>query len=869
LDLKDFFLILLAPRSDDEELTMRFFFNEYFGVGSFFLSRFFLTKSLRFKLLITLLPAVVALFIGTGIATYFISSRYLGIALHRTVRLQALSQARALERILDEGRKDLLFFAQSKPAVEDMARYLERLLAIKDAQYCELFYVSQRDKDHVCVIRGEDGVRILSKEQCTEVRPHPVLLYNDIKGLSEGEVWLGKLAQVELPYPTADNLNNKTLRHVVRFVTPCFGEDKTKVGYYVLGLDAKVLRNTLSQYNSPKSPIYAFSRVAELRYSFVFDTDGWMLYQSEKDESNAPELGAAFASTGYTGTLGKAGLPNAFLPGPTWNSYWRMVADITEGKQDLVKLTDEETRTLITQDQSLAYAPIRFTMNPGKPAKIYAGLAFVDTSRLTIVAGYKLVDVFATVLLVSVIATSLIILAACRFSSQPIRELTDSVQRAQETGKLQEIEVPSMSSYEASSLTEAINSMIRAMRRQLQEIQAKDMEIQTVHLKERVSLEDAPVSWLDEDKPDPIPEIVGVGPIIEKWKSDILKAAQADVDVLIFGETGTGKQLAAEAVHNRSQRSDKPFVSINCGALDENLLLDTLFGHMRGAYTEAKTERKGAFLEAHGGTLFLDEIQAASLRVQQALLRAISMRKIKPLGSDKELDVDVRLLAATNVDLSMLIPQKQFREDLYFRLKVVTVHTPPLRLHKENIGRLARHFLEEAMLLANKQDLALSKGALEKLRGYTWPGNVRELKNAITRAVVMTEEHVIQAEELLLEADLNGEATRGLAELQQTSKASTRESDVSTRKRAPEKSAEGQAGSSSDDVFAQLNERQKKGYAVVLKQGEINRGEYQLAVGGDLPSRTAIYDLQDLVKKGLLSKMGKGPATKYLMTSKS
>lgn len=846
---------------------MRIFFDEYRGVGSLFLSRFFLTKSLRFKLLITLLPSVVALFIGTGIATYYISNRYLGIALHRTVRLQATAQARAIERILDEGRKDLLFFAQNKPVVEDMARYLERLLAIKDAQYCEFFFVSQRDKEHVCAIRGEDGVRILTKEQCSEVRPHPVLLYNEIKGLSDGEVWLTKLSQVELPYPTEDNLNNKTLRHIVRFVTPCYGDDKTKIGYYVLGLDAKVLRNTLSRYNSSKSPLYSFARVAELRYSYVFDTDGWILFQSEKDESNMQDLGVAYASSGYTGTLGKAGLPNGFLPGPTWNSYWKMVVDIAEGKQDLVKVTDEDTRSLIPLDQSLAYAPIRFNVNPDKPPHIYAGLAFVDTSRLTLVAGYKLVDVFGTVLLISVIATSLLILSASRFSSQPIRDLTMSVKRAQETGKLEEIELPSMSGYEASALTEAINAMIGTMRRQLQEIHDKDKEIQTVHLKERVSLEDAPISWFDEDKPDPIPEIVGVGPIIEKWKSDILKAAQADVDVLIFGETGTGKQLAAEAVHNRSQRADKPFVSINCGALDENLLLDTLFGHMRGAYTEAKTERKGAFLEAHGGTLFLDEIQAASLRVQQALLRAISMRKIKPLGSDKEIDVDVRLLAATNVDLSMLIPQKLFREDLYFRLKVVTVHTPPLRLHKENIGRLAGHFLEEAMLLANKQDLALSKGALAKLRGYMWPGNVRELKNAITRAVVMTEEHVIQAEELLLEADLNGEARRSLSEPQASPAASAQESEGQTEGKPSAASTGASSVGQPKDAFALMNERQKRGYAVVVKNGEINRSEYQLAVGGDLPSRTAIYDLQDLVKKGLLRKIGKGPATKYLVTS--
>ena len=165
-----------------------------------------------------------------------------------------------------------------------------------------------------------------------------------------------------------------------------------------------------------------------------------------------------------------------------------------------------------------------------------------------------------------------------------------------------------------------------------------------------------------------------------------------DVDVLIIGETGTGKQLAADAIHHLSPRKRKPFTSINCGELDENLLLDTLFGHVKGAFTEARGDRKGAFLEADGGTLFLDEIQTASMSVQQSLLRAIAMPKIKPLGSDREIDVDVRLIAATNIDLSTLIEQNRFRSDLYFRLKVISIHTPPLREHRENLPLLAGYF---------------------------------------------------------------------------------------------------------------------------------------------------------------------------------
>jgi len=317
------------------------------------------------------------------------------------------------------------------------------------------------------------------------------------------------------------------------------------------------------------------------------------------------------------------------------------------------------------------------------------------------------------------------------------------------------------------------------------------------------------------------------------------------VDVLIIGETGTGKQLAAEAVHRLSARSEKPFISINCGALDENLLLDTLFGHVRGAFTEAKSDRKGAFLEADQGTLFLDEIQVASPRVQQAMLRAIAVRKIKPLGSDRETDVDVRLIVASNIDLREAIQRGQFREDLYFRLKVITIHTLPLREQKENIPVLARHFLKLQERLAGRAGMGLSKGALSKLIRYDWPGNVRELQNCITRAVVMAEHPVIQAEDIPLDVG-DWEADPGSPNLL-----------------APPNPAE------ADGPAIDLNHRQRKAWARLMAQGRITRSQYQEIIGGNLPPRTAIYDLQDLVQKGVLQKTGSGPATHYIVSEKS
>jgi DNA-binding NtrC family response regulator len=285
----------------------------------------------------------------------------------------------------------------------------------------------------------------------------------------------------------------------------------------------------------------------------------------------------------------------------------------------------------------------------------------------------------------------------------------------------------------------------------MEEIRQKDRTIRSASLKEQARLDRVIMGPATLAAGDPVPSIIGHGPRVEKLKTEILKAAQADADVLIIGETGTGKQLAAEAIHRLSARSGEPFISINCGALDENLLLDALFGHVKGAFTEAKADRKGAFLEANRGTLFLDEIQVASGRVQQAMLRGIAVRKVKPLGSDRETDVDVRLIVATNVDLKELIQRGGFREDLYFRLKVITLHTLPLREQKDNIAVLARHFLNLQERLAGRAGMGLSKGALAKLMRYDWPGNVRELQNCITRAVVMAEHQVIQAEDIPLD----------------------------------------------------------------------------------------------------------------------
>jgi two-component system response regulator HydG len=216
------------------------------------------------------------------------------------------------------------------------------------------------------------------------------------------------------------------------------------------------------------------------------------------------------------------------------------------------------------------------------------------------------------------------------------------------------------------------------------------------------------------------------------------RVAEADVSILILGESGTGKELAARSIHARSARKSQPFVAVNCASLPEALLESELFGHTRGAFTDARSPRRGLFQQAQGGTLFLDEIGDLPLSLQPRLLRALQERRVRPVGSDTEVEIDVRVLAATNQDLDQAVADKQFRSDLFYRLNVVQLCLPPLRTRGNDVLLLAQHFLDQAAARQGKRVQRLSPQAAERLLSYTWPGNVRELQNCIERAVALT-----------------------------------------------------------------------------------------------------------------------------------
>jgi DNA-binding NtrC family response regulator len=229
------------------------------------------------------------------------------------------------------------------------------------------------------------------------------------------------------------------------------------------------------------------------------------------------------------------------------------------------------------------------------------------------------------------------------------------------------------------------------------------------------------------------------------------RIAERDTTVLLLGETGVGKGLLARSLHNEGPRSLGPFVAMNCGALTETLLEAELFGHERGAFTGADRARRGYFELAHRGTLFLDEIADMALHLQVKLLQVLEERRVRPVGSEKKIDVDVRLIAATNRDLPEEVKQGRFREDLYYRLNVVTLTLPPLRERREDVPEIAESYVEHFRAQTGSGARRLSEAAMAAILAYPWPGNVRELANAIERAIIMAAGEEIQVEDLAVD----------------------------------------------------------------------------------------------------------------------
>lgn len=255
---------------------------------------------------------------------------------------------------------------------------------------------------------------------------------------------------------------------------------------------------------------------------------------------------------------------------------------------------------------------------------------------------------------------------------------------------------------------------------------------------------------LSKDIDQAFVDFIGQSEPIERVRELIGRVASTDADVLVLGENGTGKELVARAIHRMSNRAGEVFISVDLGGITESLFESELFGHVKGAFTDAREDRAGRFEIATGGTLFLDEIGNLSLPLQSKLLTVLQHRKVQRVGSNKPLDVDFRLICATNLPLYDMISEKKFRQDLLYRINTVEIRVPPLRERKEDIPLLTGHFLHLYGKKYKRPGMQIDKTVMAKLKQYFWPGNIRELQHAIERAVILSESKTIQNAELLI-----------------------------------------------------------------------------------------------------------------------
>jgi formate hydrogenlyase transcriptional activator len=258
-------------------------------------------------------------------------------------------------------------------------------------------------------------------------------------------------------------------------------------------------------------------------------------------------------------------------------------------------------------------------------------------------------------------------------------------------------------------------------------------------------------------------DIVGSSEVLRKVLRQVAKVAPSDSTVLILGETGTGKELVARAIHKRSNRAERAFIGVNCAAIPQSLIASELFGHEKGSFTGATQRRLGRFESANGGTIFLDEVGDLPMEIQIALLRVLQEREIERVGASKPIPVDVRVLAATHRDLNALVDEGEFRQDLLYRLNVVPIEIPSLRERKGDIPLLVEHFIDRFGKKAGKKFRTIDKKSSKLLQLYDWPGNIRELQNVIERAVILCEDETFSVDETWLRGEAPGTLCRTTA----------------------------------------------------------------------------------------------------------
>ena len=808
--------------------------------------------------------AVILLLAVSAVVTYKVSAVFLDQAYARNAQVRALAQAHEINQLLHAARHELEYLSHRPLTAEEILGHLGALSAEERNRYREVAFQGQTPEERFVLVNTGSALVPVPLEQALGNRFGIFSGGDQVAGKPPGFVHLGDPTEVIYPSVPAEGGVRALAMHVVRLTTPVYAGDKTYRGQLTLSLDLRRLRDVISVHSSKKSPLYLFPQESEQKKSFFFDNSGWLAFQSESPEDREAELSVDFLRTGLQGDIGRPGFSTAFRPGFSSDLYWAMVTDVQAGRTGQVLVSrpfmppDATGRTLY-----LSYVPVVFAESDDSQ-RILGGIGCIDTSFVFMASTYQVAGTLSLCFAASAVLVVLAMYFMSRRICRPLNLLAEAVEVRAAGDDPTPVALSPLFA-EISQFQKSINILLVRLQVARDDTLLREGFFEDDRMRQGVDLdrEIRSSSGLDPQLlAMPLYGIVGGSAAVGSLRQHIHKAARVLADVLIIGETGTGKELTAEAIHSVSHRAKGPFLSINCGALDENLLMDALFGHVKGAFTEAQTDRKGAFVAASGGTLHLDEIGNASPKVQQALLRALSVRRIRPLGSDKDMAFDARISAATNVDLLQRALAGDFREDLFYRLAVITINTPPLRQRKEDIPVLVKYYLEEYVDLSGRKPVGISRGALEKMMRHDWPGNIRELKNCLVRSVAFAEGDLLLAEHILFD-ERRGDSER------------SGEQPVHPVKTLPLPAMEGPAapaavppakeGREEGTMPEGLNPRQRSAWPVIVREGGISRGAYQDAVGEAISVRTAQYDLRDLVAKGLLQKTGRGPASRYVV----
>ena len=831
-------------------------------------TRLFVNRSMTSRVLLLGLPLLTLVLLLVFLATGRSIEALVNRAIARNAQLHAQAMSLSLEQILTETRNQLLILAAGSMDPKDMVRRLQFRVRAEGLRYREVAFMGTDPSQRYLLLSYGGEIISIPPDIASATVGNPFTSLSAAQ--RPGHVQVSQpLEVVYSMVPLNDSVQSIPL-YVIRFSTPIYDSQGVFQGMLILSLDLTALRDAISMFSSSSAPLRTADDETRIR-SIFFDNQGWMLFQSENLE--ADEAGGRLNSdslrAGFQGEFGRAGFSTAFRPGPNHVNYWSMVSNVQAGHSGQIFLDNSDAWGHENSAvEGVSFAPVTFAANPDSPRTIMGGLAVLDTSFTATRTGIQIIGIYGICLLAGICLLGLGLAWLARGTTKRLRRLSNAVNMRIDSHSSNPLVLPPMPR-ELEQLKDAINALLHRLRRSEEE-QLNQQLMQDAR-RAREPAENMP-------ELDDIPEngLVGTSAAMQDLRANILKAAPTMADVLVIGETGTGKELVSAAIHQASPRANGPFITINCGALDENLLMDTLFGHVKGAFTEARQPRKGAFLTAEGGTLMLDEIGNAAPKVQQALLRALSTRMIRPLGSDEDVPFDTRIIAATNAELLQDAQEGSFREDLYYRLAVITIRTPPLRRRKSDLPLLAVFFLTRAAESQGLPTPRLSRGALRKLQEYHWPGNVRELQNCLARALAFCENGLIFAENIQLGPDtLPGDIARpergklscppARADSRQPHGEAAETAESPVAQPVPAESEDQGAMPAAEDAQPRLNARLARLLPQIVELGSISRQEYQDMSGKDISMRTAQYDLQILVRLGLVRREGRGPAQRYIV----